>query len=196
MPTTEQLWLRFSDDLRRFLDRRLPPDVPAEDVLQDVFIRIHQGLPKLRDEDRVAGWIHGIARRAVADAYRSRRPAEPLPAEPLPADFEGAVPEPEPQPHHGAHDVHEEVLAWMLPLIDALDEPDRTALRMADVEGRLQAEVAEALGLSLSGAKSRIQRARRKLGEVLAACCAVEFGPDGRVSGFERQRPTCRAENC
>jgi RNA polymerase sigma-70 factor (ECF subfamily) len=67
---------------------------------------------------------------------------------------------------------------------------------MADVEGRLQAEVAETLGLSVSGAKSRIQRARRKLGEVLAACCAVEFGPDGRVSGFERQRQACRAENC
>jgi RNA polymerase sigma-70 factor (ECF subfamily) len=68
---------------------------------------------------------------------------------------------------------------------------------MADVEGKTQQEVADYLGLSLSGAKSRVQLARQKLGEVLAACCEVEFGEEGRAVAYRKVKEDGEScENC
>src|SRR5690606_23324295 len=67
--------------------------------------------------------------------------------------------------YRGEHDVHEEVLTWLVPMIAELPEGYAEAVRLADVEGLTQQELAERLGLSLSGAKSRVQRGRVLLGE-------------------------------
>jgi RNA polymerase sigma-70 factor (ECF subfamily) len=71
-------------------------------------------------------------------------------------------------------------------MADDLPDGYRDALVMADFEGRAQQEVADRLGLSLSGAKSRIQRARKMLGDALRACCDVEFGAEGRAVAYRR----------
>ena len=84
-------------------------------------------------------------------------------------------------------DVHEEVLSWLEPMIEELPPKYRQALRLADVEGVPQRVVADRLGLSLSGAKSRVQRARVQLGELLDECCQVELGADGRVVESRRR---------
>jgi RNA polymerase sigma-70 factor (ECF subfamily) len=63
----------------------------------------------------------------------------------------------------------------------------RRPLIMADFEGHTQQEVADELELSLSGAKSRVQRARAQLGDLLKQCCEVEFGPEGRAQAFRRR---------
>ncbi len=55
---------------------------------------------------------------------------------------------------------------------------------MAEVEGATQQEVADRLSLSLSGAKSRIQRARRMLKEILLACCHIELDIEGNVIDY------------
>lgn len=200
---SEDLWRGFREGLQRFLRARLPSEADAEDVLQEVFLRIHEGAHRLRDAERVHGWIYSIARRAVADFYRARgrRPA----ALPQPLDTGTETPSPDGLPpenlsgYDGRHDVHEEVLSWLRPMIDELPETYAKALRMADVEGLTQQQVADALGLSLSGAKSRVQRARAQLGELLQRCCEVEFGPEGRAVAFRRLHPEenpCAGDRC
>lgn len=102
-------------------------------------------------------------------------------------------------PYTGSHDVHEEVLSWLRPMIDELPLKYRKPLLMADIEGKTQQEVAAALGLSLSGAKSRVQRGRAMLGELLQRCCAIEFGDDARAVSFHRLNPKddpCAADGC
>ncbi len=94
----------------------------------------------------------------------------------------------------GDHSVHEEVLSWLLPMAHLLPPKYAEPLIRADFQGQSQQQVADALGLSLSGAKSRIQRARVMLGEILRACCDVNFGPDGCADSFERRHPRC--ETC
>jgi len=199
---TERLWRGFRKDLRGYLARRLPTSDDADDMLQDVFHRIHRSVDRLTEVENVEGWMYGIARRSVADFYRDRRRrAEQdasLPGPDEVADSAGAS-------HVGVstflgpHDVHEEVLSWLRPMIDDLPEMYAVPLRMADVEGRSQQEVADVLGLSLSGAKSRIQRARVLLGESLGRCCEVEFGAEGRAVEFRRLQTAedeCSAEGC
>ncbi len=74
---------------------------------------------------------------------------------------------------------HQELAQCLRPLINELPEKYGLPLTLADLEGKSQQQVAEQLGLSLSGAKSRVQRGREKLRQKILACCALETGPDG-----------------
>ena len=188
-PTPSEPWEPFVGGLRRFVAGRVAP-AHADDVLQDVLVRLHRA-PALRDPARVASWVYGVARRAVADHHRQRgRAAAPAALDDEPADPDAQAPENLAR-YAGTHSVHEEVLSWLRPLAESLPEPHRRALLLADFDGHPQQHVADALGLSLSGAKSRVQRARVALGQALRACCAVEFGPDGRASAFRRVMCDC-----
>lgn len=183
---TQTLWRRFSEQVHQYIRSKVSSDEEAEDILQDIFIRIHQGIDKLRHEDRVQSWVYGIARRALVDHYRKKgRNKEQSAVDPV---TKRAVEDPvlDLNEFDGSHDVHEEVLSWLIPMIDELPEKYAKPLKMADVEGKTQQEVADRLGLSLSGAKSRVQRAREKLGAVLAACCEVEFGGSGRAVAYHK----------
>ena len=193
---TEILWRKFSDQVHRFIRSKVSNDNEAEDVLLDIFIRIHKGIDDLRHEDRVQSWVFGIARRALADHYRQKGRDKEEPAgndirtggeEDLTLDL---------NEFKGDHDVHEEVLSWLIPMIDELPEKYGEPLKMADIKGKTQQEIADDLGLSLSGAKSRVQRARQKLGEVLAACCEVQFGDEGRAVAYHKIRDKDDEESC
>ncbi|MFB6280061.1 MAG: sigma-70 family RNA polymerase sigma factor [Salinibacter sp.] len=184
----EAPWRPFVDGLRRFVKSRVP-EADAEDVLQDTLVRLHEAADSLRDADRAEAWVFSIARRAIADFYRDRaRGPDEEPVGRAPAE---ATDEPPPTEnlagYDGEHDVHEEVLSWLRPMAETLPEMYRHPLIMADFEGHTQQEVADDIGLSLSGAKSRVQRARVKLREQLQACCEVEFGPEGRAVAFRRR---------
>ncbi|MGM0546942.1 MAG: RNA polymerase sigma factor SigZ [Bacteroidota bacterium] len=193
---TETLWRKFSDQVRGFIRSKVSSDDEAEDVLQDIFIRIHKGIDDLRQEDRVQSWVFGIARRALADHYRQKGRDKENPAgTEIKTDGDGNLTL-NLNEFEGEHDVHEEVLSWLIPMIDELPEKYGKPLKMADVEGKTQQEVADYLGLSLSGAKSRVQRARQKLGEVLAACCEVQFGEEGRAVAYHKIRDESGEESC
>lgn len=193
---TESLWQKFSDQVRSFIRSRVSNDNEAEDVLQDIFIRIHNGIDDLRHEDRVQSWVFGIARRALVDHYRKQGRDKEEPAGTDIKTEEDEDPTLDLNEFEGEHDVHEEVLSWLIPMIDELPEKYGKPLKMADVEGKTQQEVADYLGLSLSGAKSRVQRARQKLGEVLAACCDVEFGSEGRAVAYRKIKDENGEEGC
>lgn len=181
-------WRPFVEGLRRFIAGRVP-SAHAEDVLQDTLARLHEAASSLNDADRAEAWVFSIARRAIADFYRKeeRRPVDTTVDDPDAfADADDPAPE-NLADYDGAHDVHEEVLSWLRPMAEELPEMYRRPLVMADFEGRTQQAVADTLGLSLSGAKSRVQRARAKLGDLIKQCCDVEFGPEGRARAFRRR---------
>lgn len=189
-------WRPFVDGLRAFISGRVPKS-DAEDVLQETLLRLHDAADSLRDADRAEAWVFSIARRTIADHYRQkeRRPidgtvdtADEVTDEPSPTlDNLAGYP--------GDHDVHEEVLSWLRPMAEQLSDMYSRPLIMADFEGHTQQEVADELGLSLSGAKSRVQRARVKLRERLQQCCELEFGPEGRAVAF-RRRTACTGGSC
>lgn len=189
----EAPWRPFVEGLQGFIARRVP-SAHAEDVLQDTLARLHEAASSLEDTDRAEAWVFSIARRTIADFYRQkeRRPVEGT------VDRPDDIADPEDPAlenladYDGAHDVHEEVLTWLRPMAEELPEMYRRPLVMADFEGHTQQEVADELGLSLSGAKSRVQRARAKLGDLLKQCCEIEFGPEGRAQAFRRREGETR----
>jgi RNA polymerase sigma-70 factor (ECF subfamily) len=148
---SEQLWETFNVPLQHFIWRRVPDPHSAEDILQDVFLKIHARIDTLHQQNRVAAWIYQIARNAIADYYRAQRPT-----------FD--VPETLAAPDDVVDDnVVQELLPCVAAMVDALPDAYREALRLREYEGLSQRELSEQLGISFSGAKSRVQRAREDL---------------------------------
>ena len=182
---THQLWEEFSERLRRFIIARVGNQEDAEDILQDVFLKVHRGVGGLRHRDRIESWIYQIARNAIIDHYRLRghRAETPLQGFDLPMAKE------EPDEGEGALT---ELSRCIKPMIDALPERYREAIVLIEYEGLTQKRVAERLGLSLSGAKSRVQRARHKLKTSLQECCHLEFDRRGNVFDYRPLQSGCR----
>jgi RNA polymerase sigma-70 factor (ECF subfamily) len=173
----EELWNQYRARLRGFITRRVRDSHAVDDILQVAFLKAHENLPKVRSEDAIASWLYRIAENVIADHYRSQRPHEELPEE---------LPAPEPERDYAAELADQ----CVSPLITLLPEKYRTALMLADIQGLAQQEVACRLGISLSGAKSRIQRGRDKLRASLDACCDIETGPLG-IIGYEPRGRNC-----
>ena len=79
----------------------------------------------------------------------------------------------------------------MAPLMTELADVDREALRLVEVDGVTQVEAARRLGLSVSGMKSRVQRARSRLRSVVEACCRVELDRRGGLVDYEPRGQGC-----
>jgi RNA polymerase sigma-70 factor (ECF subfamily) len=179
---TEAVWELLSAKLKSFIRSRVENEQAADDILQETFLRIHQRLAALNDEDRVEAWVYQIARNLITDHYRVRgrdRKDSPLESEPA------APPEPE------AANQNEEVAGWLPAAIKDLPPDYREAVNLYELQGLSQAEIAGRLGISLSGAKSRVQRGREKLKQVLERCCRFNVDRRGNVLSCEPKSKGC-----
>lgn len=174
-------WGETRDRLGRFIAARVGDPAEAEDVLHDVLERAVARLPQLREADCLHAWLYGIARNAITDHYRRRARNRTDGGNDL-----DALPAPEPEAD-GATDL----LACLEPMLRGLDARDREALTLADMQGVAQKDLPDRLGLSYSGAKSRVQRARHKLRARFEACCAVERDVRGTVVGMNARTGGC-----
>jgi RNA polymerase sigma-70 factor, ECF subfamily len=151
-PDAEAIWEEFHRRLLGFIARRVSDRDSAEDILQDVMLRIHRHAGELEHSAAVGGWIHQIARNAIIDHYRRApvRRERPAGIEPVPDD----APAPETTPS----DPRDELARCLVPLLERLPDKYREAVALTELDGVTQAEAAARLGLSTSGMKSRVQR--------------------------------------
>lgn len=181
-PSTDAIWTRLSADLRRFIRRRVADDHVADDLLQETFVRVHRNLPSLQEADRLAAWVYQIARNVIHDHHRqATRTTVTLVDDPADDsdDRLGCL---------------SRAGEWLGELVQQLPDGYRQAVQFSEIEGLPQQEVADRLGLSLSGAKSRIQRGRAMLKDELERCCRFEFDRRGNVMDYEPKpdRTVCR----
>ena len=91
----------------------------------------------------------------------------------------------------GTPELRGELSRCLAPLIERLPGSYRQALVLTEVEGLTQADAASRLGLSVSGMKTRVQRARGRLKDLLLDCCHVELDRRRGVSGYRSRRGQC-----
>ena len=180
--TVEAAWRASSARLRGFFARHAG-EGEADDLVQETFLRVYRHLDSLEEADRLAPWIGRIARNVLADHERARREATTDGSE-----LEPAAPERDP-------DLERTVAGWLEGHFCELDPADATLLRRVDLEGASQTTLAAELGLSPSGLKSRVQRARARLRERLEACCRFDFDARGAIRDYERRHPG-RCNDC
>ncbi len=179
------LWEAFSSPLRAFVRRRVPDSIDVDDVVQDIFLRIVRNLPALSLVERLDAWVFQVARTAVADALRAHRRrdarTDAVEVDTLeePGDDE-------------AESASRELTPCMAPFVSRLDEPYRTALELTALHGLTQQEAAEREGISLSGMKSRVQRARAQVRQQMLRCCDVQLDVRGGVLDYAvRDQSVC-----
>lgn len=190
--TTEAIWAEFHGNLLRFVTRRVRNPADAEDVVQRVFLHVHRALPTLRDADRLHAWLYQVTRRAIIDFYRTpaqRRELAMGDSADVAGDLDAAAVADPDEPT-----ALSDLAGCLRPLMTGLADMDQQALALVEFDGVSQVEAARQLGLSVSGMKSRVQRARHRLRQAVEACCRVELDRRGGLTAYEPRK--CDSDGC
>ncbi len=163
--------------------RRVSAPSDVDDVVQDVFLRMQRGVSALRDEERFGPWVYQVARSAIAE-HRRARTRHPVASE---------APE-----ETSADALDDTVECYLTPyvaqFVAMLPTPYRETLTLTELQGLTHKQAAEMLNASLSGVKSRVQRGRAQLRELLDQCCEFVVDARGRVIECEpRAAAPCRS---
>ena len=167
--STENLWSEFGRQLKTFIHHQVKDESATDDILQEVFIKIHSNINSLNDQSKVRSWIYQISRNQIIDYFRRHQSAS-LPVESI-QNLEDETPD----------DFMQKAIEDMIEMMAELPAEYCQALCMTEIDGMNQKAYAEKVGISYSGAKSRVQRARKMLKDMLMNCCHYQFDVYGTV---------------
>lgn len=168
-------WTDHAPELRGWLRHRTNDEALADDLLQELFLKALRQGTRFCDIHNARAWLFEVARNLLADQFRlAHNMVE------LPEDLEV----------HAEDIATVDTLTACLPrVLSELNLQDRDAITLCDLQGMAQADFAQAMGLSVSAAKSRLQRARVRLRTQLSLVCQVQLNEGGQVSDFVPRPP-------
>ena len=179
-------WPELRARLRSFVASRVRGEPSThDDLVQDILLRLHRGLPRLRESERLDAFAYQVARNAITDHHRKGHREQPVAPEAL--EDHALAEDARDDDTSGAGRAH--LARCLRPLIGRLDDDYREALLLTDLGDLSQAEAARRLGLSAPGMRSRVQRGRAQLHQALAQCCRVEFDGAAQIDRVERVGP-------
>jgi RNA polymerase sigma-70 factor, ECF subfamily len=188
-PEARGAWNEIEARLRPYVARRVASRADVDDVLQEIFIRVHKGLDGLRDGERFGGWVYRIAEHVVVDFARAHAKT----ADVRPMDDAVA---PEPDRSVECQNLQADLGDCVALFVARLPSPYREAITLTELEGLTQKDAAEMLGISLSGMKSRVQRGREKIRDMFEECCKISVDSRGRVVECEARNLDEVPEDC
>lgn len=175
--------------LRAFISARVRDSALADDLTQETLLRVQTRLPSLRNRDRLDAWVFRIARNSIADHFRTTRETEVFDE----AAHGPLLVAPDDPPTAEEETLSRDLRSYVRSVVDRLPPPYREAIRLIELEGLPRVELARRLGLSVSAAKSRVQRGRAMLRREMERCCRWETDRYGTVLGVEpRGACSCR----
>lgn len=178
------IWAQVHQGLRGFIAKRVENSADTDDILQEVFLRVHRHEDQLQNSERMVSWVFQITRNVIIDHYRATQQRE------IPVGLESGVKK--------EHDVSAEAVETeakyelsncLRPMIDRLPVDYREAITLVELEGLTHQEAAKRLGLSIPGMKSRVQRGRKQLREMLHDCCVIEIDRRRGISDYKLRQP-------
>jgi RNA polymerase sigma-70 factor, ECF subfamily len=175
-----EVWDQYKTHLYQFIYKRVKNEQDSKDLLHDVLIKTYQFCSKGKPVLYLKSWLFKVTHNAIAD-YHNKRNSNKFSAidDCHTADSD-------------LSSVYREASIYIKALVKLLPEKYSSPLIMSDLDDMDQKAIAQQLGLSLTAAKSRIQRARKKLKECFLRCCLVEFDDNGEMISFDI-KPQCKA---
>ena len=181
------IWNKFSAELLNFIKAKVNDAYEAEDILQEVFIKIYRNIEHLNDEAKLTSWLYTITNNTIIDYYR-RRKGSAVQIEKV----EGVL-----EREAESTNMNDEMLTCLRLFLYQLPDKYKEPLEMYQFKGMNHREISEKLNISLSGSKTRIQRAREKLREILTECCEIEFDTYGNIVEYKpKESYRCSQDNC
>lgn len=171
------IWNTFNKDLYRYILSRVKDKDVSKDILQDTFIKIQKNISTLKDEKSLKFWIYKITYNSIIDYFRTlnhdRNDLKEI------YDENGNTDKTEKE------DKTSELAECIVPFINKLPDKYKEALTLTEFKNYSQLELAEHLGISYSGAKSRVQRAKLKLKEIFEECCNISYDKYGNIIDYK-----------
>lgn len=153
------IWKDLCQELYVFINSKVKDDEISKDILQETFLKAHINIQKLKDSSKLISWIYQIARNNINDYFRKKKPT-------IQIDHIELAIEQEPS--------YRNLVNCIKNKIKQLPEKYEEAMVLTTFKNLKQTELAEYLGISYSGTKSRVQRAKEKLKELVIECENVE----------------------
>jgi RNA polymerase sigma-70 factor (ECF subfamily) len=174
----KMIWDDFSGKVRSFVNARISDRSSVDDIVQEIFLKIHNNIENLTDESKLSTWIFTIARNTIIDFYRSQKIGQA----PLQEDIAG---EDDACDSIGLYD-----------LVLSIPEKYSQALLLTEFDGLSYQDASANLGISVSGVKSRVQRGRNMIRDSLLRCCHFIFDKYGMIIDTQPAVCCCCYQNC
>lgn len=172
-PTTcdvPELWKEHQKELKNFILKRVHDHDLANDILQDVLLKVYNFCMSKSGVRNVRSWLFQIAQNTIIDHYRKQ------------SKFSNRdIPEKVEEDENMAF---QDALNFITPILNFLPPEYSEPVKMADIDGLRQSAIAKKLGLSLPATKSRIQRGRQLLMAEFFTCCNFEKDAAGNLLSF------------
>jgi RNA polymerase sigma-70 factor, ECF subfamily len=180
--TTEvtTIWADFHKELKAFIINKTRNSADADDILQEVFLKIIRNIDKVNRAENLRQYLYGIVRNTINDYFRNGKPFADD------KEIEEKFTEEEAQSLNATI-----ADCCIKPFINMLPDNYREALLITEFQDISQKELAEKLNISYSGAKSRVQRGKEKLKELILNCCAYQSDKYGNLINPENKDCGC-----
>jgi RNA polymerase sigma-70 factor (ECF subfamily) len=168
--------------LRKIIRPQARSNEDVDDILQTVLVKVLKDGKKV-EAVKFFSWLQKVCRSTTIDFYRKQKRLSPLLEEHI-AQLESSVDQEE-------NDTPERLAKCMKPLMKKLSPEEAEILSMIELEGKSQTEVAKKMGLPYPSFKSKVQRARVKLKDIVLDCCEVDVDSSNKPINMKPRRPSC-----
>jgi RNA polymerase sigma-70 factor (ECF subfamily) len=176
------IWKEHHDQLLNFIRKRVNDTDVADDILQDVFLKILSKIDTLKNTDKLQSWLYQITRNVISDYYRQQQKENKL-----------TIQQPE-LVFQDERNAMKEAESWIGLYVRGLPQNYRKAVELSELEGKSIGQIAEELNISYTNARARVQRGRQALKKSLTDCCTFHVDVYGNVIDYQRKDPNCK--NC
>lgn len=173
-------WDELSESLFAFISKRISSREDAEDILQNVYIKLHQNIHTLRDEEKIISWMYQVTRNTINECYRKCYKIKTT-------EFEEEYNNEVELSCCEEGNLNEEILKTMVNFMGLLPDNSREILEMFELEKLTHKEIAAKLGISENTSKSRVKRAKEKLKKLLYDCCLFEADKYGNIIDYKEK---------
>jgi RNA polymerase sigma-70 factor (ECF subfamily) len=175
----QSIFKEFNSKLKAYIQSKVSNPSDIDDILQEVYIRIHLNLSKIKNDEKLTPWIYKICRNIIFDHYRKNKK--------IYAEIENEI-------HEEINDLTalETLSSGLHIFIDKLPNVYKNAILESEINGLKQKDIATLEKITISAAKSRVQRGRDKLKELLLDCCNYEFDSRNELCCYSKKTDSCK----
>ncbi|MFY0626130.1 MAG: sigma-70 family RNA polymerase sigma factor [Reichenbachiella sp.] len=159
-----QIWNNFQGELKGFINKRVQNESDSDDILQDVFVKIICNHEKISEAKNIKQYLYGMVRNGVFDYFRKhqRQPELELKTDVFTEEE--------------SEDLYTTLaICCVAPFIEKLPPIYKSVINEVELKGLSQKDLAKNLDISYSAVKSRVQRGREKLRDLILGCCNDEM---------------------
>lgn len=168
----ETIWMEYHKELKHFVFSKIKDKDITNDILQDVFLKLHTKIDSLRNDEKLKPWLYQVTRNTITDHFRKEK-------------FLVDVDSIDIQERNEPQNTNEKFAACVQPHINKLPAIYKEALTKTEFQNYSQLQLAEELNISYSGAKSRVQRAKELLKSYFKQCCNISNDRYGNILNFD-----------